>query len=410
MGEDAKQPWTAVAKGVTGSPSASPGNPVGLESWDIGPHNRWAFQNMSALLPTAEISRGCGQPIPLEPAAVDLSPVRVATPAGGSASLTELLQATHTDGIVVLKDGKLAHESYFNGMREDTKHLLMSVSKSLTGALVGVLVDSRKLKPEASVTDYVPELAQGAYADATVRDLLDMTVSVVFREAYGDPQAEITRYDQASGWRGSNDLSRAGAHHYLTTLKKDARPHGVRFQYASANTDVLAWLIERASGQRYAKLLGDRIWSRLGAEHGAYITVDALGGAIASGGICATARDLARFAQMMLDNGHINGSQVISPDWLADIRFGGNNAAWRDHAFAELFGYPGGCYRNQWYATNNHHGAFFGIGVHGQLLWIDPTARVVIAKLSSQPAPMDPDMIRADFSAAEAVSRCLASL
>ena len=115
--------------------------------------------------------------------------------------------------------------------------------------------------------------------------------------------------------------------------------------------------------------------------------VDYFGSAVANGGYCVTLRDLARFAQMMLDDGAYDGRQIVSSEWVNDIRFNGKNSAWKPTKYAEIW--PDGFYRNQWYVTKDDHGSFFAIGVNGQHIWINPTKRVVIIKFSSFPVSAD---------------------
>lgn len=173
---------------------------------------------------------------------------------------------------------------------------------------------------------------------------------------------------------------------FLAGLAPDG-PHGLRFQYCSATTDVLAWVLERAAGRPYPELLGERIWSRIGAEHDAVITLDPVGAPYACAGIHATARDLARFGRCVLDGGRVAGRQVIPEEWIRATRRGGRTAVLPDRDLGSI--YPHGTYRNQWWAPGDSAGTFFGIGIFGQYLWLDPVRNVVIVKFSSLPHPRD---------------------
>lgn len=401
----AAPPKSAAEMGIMqGSP---PERVIDISKWDKGPDNRWAFQHISEIIPTANISRGSGSPSPIERAPQDFSGFVFESADGRKMSVKQMLDATYTDGFIVLRDGEVLFEKYYNGMTPATRHLLMSVSKSITGTLAGRLVMDGRLNPDAKVIDYIPELERSpGFAEASVREVLDMTTSIVFNEDYDDPDAEIASHEQATAWRGRTPLAEKGLYAFAQRSQKDQRDHGELFHYASINTDVLGWLIERASNQRYVDFMRDAIWSRLGAEHDAQISVDYHGSAVANGGLCITLRDLARFGQMVLDDGHYNGQQIIPSGWIDDTRFNGNNAAWRPTRYGDIW--PNGFYRNQWYVTGDDQGSFFAVGVNGQHIWINPTNRVVIVKYSSFPISADSDSMKMAFSGMNAIARMLA--
>ncbi len=359
---------------------------VTVANFQDAPYNRWAFLHMSNLLPTAQISRG-DLPITVFPRAIeDLGAISYEG-ADGKATVAEMLERTYTDGFLVLRDGVIVAESYFNGMRPDTRHLLMSVSKSLTGALAGIFVERGILNPTATVPTYVPELRHGAYGDATVQQVLDMTVSLVFNEDYADPHSEIQRQDRAVGWRTPQAGDVIGNYHFIQTLKEAGR-HGEVFQYCSANTDVLGWVLEKITGTPFCDLLSREIWAKLGPEYDAYSTVDHYGTALPNGGVCTTLRDLARFGRMILQEGTFNGRSIVPARWIEETRLRGDNGPWQ-HAEWWAGLYLGGSYHNKFWHTADEHGSFFGLGIHGQHLWIDPVTRVVIVKFSTGPAASD---------------------
>ncbi len=358
-----------------------------LDNWQDGPWNRWAYQHMSHLIPTALISRGSGPIATLEPRPRDLSTLQFERSDGSPVTLREMQHETYTDGMVVLQQGAMVYERYFNGMTSDTPHLFQSVSKSLTGMLAGVLISDGRLDAERAIGEYIPELSDSGYADATVRHALDMLASIQFSEIYDDPSSDMNRQDRAAAWRPLLPGDIDGLYQFAATIRKDGA-HGRVFQYCSLTTDVLGWVLTRVSGLTLAELFSHEIWAQLGCEHDAYITVDRCDQPSPSGGISTTTRDLARFGQMVLQDGFANGRQIVPGSWIDDTRFHGDVDAFArntDHDGRP----PGGAYRNFWWITNDEHGTFYGGGVYGQHLWIDPTARVVIAKLSTRPAPLD---------------------
>jgi CubicO group peptidase (beta-lactamase class C family) len=232
-----------------------------------------------------------------------------------------------------------------------------------------------------------------------------MTTSIVFSEDYADPNAEVVSHEEATAWRGRTPIADKGLFAFAKSIKKDKREHGELFHYASINTDVLGWLIERTSGQRYIDFMSDTIWSKLGAEHDAQISVDYRGAAVANGGYCITLRDLARFSQMVLDDGFYNGQQIIESGWIDNIRFNGKNSAWKPTKYGKIW--PDGFYRNQWYVTKDDQESFFAIGVNGQHIWINPTNRVVIVKYSSWPISADAESGAMTISGMDAIARQL---
>jgi CubicO group peptidase (beta-lactamase class C family) len=214
--------------------------------------------------------------------------------------------------------------------------------------------------------------------------VLDMTVSIDFDEAYLEPDSAFARYREAMGWNPAADPAKTpGLHPFLTTLPRGDGPHGERFHYVSPNSDMLGWIIERAAGRPYATLLSDLIWKPLGAAHDAYVTIDKVGAPRSAGGVCTTLRDLARFGEML----RRGGEGIVPRDWIDDILENGDRGAWTRGEMSVLF--PEGRYRSKWYLTGNAHGAWTGIGIHGQWLYIDPAAKLVIAKFSSQALPVD---------------------
>lgn len=401
----AERPKTAAEMGIMqGSP---PNKRIDLSKWDKGPYNRWAFQHISEIIPVANISRRSGNPSVLSRTPRDLGGFVFKNVDGKKMTVSEMLTATYTDGFIVLHHGKIVFEKYYNGMTPRTRHLLMSVSKSLTGTLAGKLVMDGRLNPNAKLVDYIPELKNSpGFAEATVREVLDMTTSIVFREEYDNPNSEVVAHEKATAWRGRGSaLAAKGVYAYANSIKKGKRAHGKQFHYASINTDVLGWLIERASGQRFVDFMSATIWSKLGAEHDAHMSVDYHGSAIANGGFVITLRDLARFSQMLLDDGYYNGQQIIASGWIDDIRFNGKNSAWKPTSYAKIW--PNGFYRNQWYVTKGVHGSFFAAGVHGQIIWINPTTRVVVVKFSSTPKAVDKKAAANSFAGMEAIAKML---
>jgi CubicO group peptidase (beta-lactamase class C family) len=370
---------------------------VSLANWRRSPWNRWSFHHVSELVPVAVI--------PTDPSRAKPLPEDLVVPnrLPDGTSIDQVLCETETDGFLVLRDGALIYEWYANGLTADLPHIVFSISKSISATLAGILVGQGKLDPDAPVIRYIPEVGGSAYADCTVRHVLDMTVSIDFDESYLDPDSAFARYREAMGWNPVGDPARTpGLHQFLTTLPRGKGPHGERFHYVSPNSDLLGWIIERAVGRPYAELLSDLIWRPMGASHDATVTIDKAGAARSAGGICTTLRDLARFGEML----RRGGDGIVPKAWIDDILSNGDRTAWTRGDMAELL--PKGRYRSQWYLTGNDHAAWTAIGIHGQWLMIDPAAKLVIAKFSSQALPVDDPMDLRLLKFFEALDGCFA--
>jgi CubicO group peptidase (beta-lactamase class C family) len=354
-----------------------PANQVTLANWRTAPFSRWAFHHVREIVPSADIPNDPADVMPLPEAPRKLA-------------LDEFLEATDTDAFVVLHRGRLAFERYANGMSAETPHILMSVTKSMLGLLAGVLAARGLLDPERPVTEILPELAGTGYKGASIRHLLDMRTGIAFDEDYLATSGPIVEYRKSTGW---NPLqageSPSDMRSFFQELKDSEGPHGGRFHYVSPNSDLLGWVIERATGRRYADLMSELIWRPMGAERSAYITVDRLGAPRCAGGMCVTARDLARVGQLIVDGGRRGKLEVLPSAWIDDIARNGDAAAWAAGGFVEYFPGLPMHYRSKWYALNGKPQLLFGWGIHGQNLFVDRERQVVIAKLSSQALPVD---------------------
>jgi CubicO group peptidase (beta-lactamase class C family) len=358
---------------------------VTLANWQDPPFNRWAFRHMREIIPSQLIPAGPDGGSPLPAADVPLPDPPVRRLDGSTATAAEVFDGTYTDALVVLHDGRLVAERYGDGMTAATPHLLMSVSKSVVSCVAGALAGRGQLDPGDQVTDYVPEASSSGYAGAAVRDLLDMRTGVAFRETYTALDAEVRVMERSMGWRPAEPGDPAGAYPYLITLGREG-PHGGVFTYRSADTDMLGWVCERASGTRMADLISALIWRPVGAERDAEITCDPLGSAIHDGGVSATARDLARFGQLLIDDGAAGGRQVVPAAWLDDARAPEPGVREAFAATDNELALPGGWYRSKFWVIPGYDGpVLVCLGIHGQLIYADRAARTVVAKFSSWP-------------------------
>jgi CubicO group peptidase (beta-lactamase class C family) len=347
------------------------------------PQLRWVLQHTRELLATRNIRRGNGAVSVLPSAPRDLDALVFTDDKGRDITVSQWLTQTYTDAIVVMHRGRIVYERYLNQMRPQTPHLLFSVTKSFTGLLAAQLVHEDRIDPDAPVTRYVPELADSAWGDMTVRHVMDMTGAVRYREVYTDPSTEVFPYLYASlmlppppSYTGPRNI-----YDFLRTLKKEGE-HGAGFVYRTVHSEVLGWIVSRVTGQHFADLLSERVWSRLGAEEDAYVMIDPVGTPLQGAGLNATARDLARFGEMLRRGGEFNGHRIFDKAVIDDLRRGGDREKFKASGMAFRAGYS---YHNQWWMLHDADGAFEASGVHGQMVHINPAAEMVVVKLSSHP-------------------------
>lgn len=357
---------------------------VTLANWQNPPFNRWGFQHIRELMPTARI-RGSDAPWELPREESDITGMTV-TARDRDWALGDLLDHTYTDGYLVLQGGRVVFERYFNSLTPDTPHLLMSVSKSVTSTVVGALVGEGVLDPGWAVTDVLPELAGTSFDGATVRHLLDMRAGTRFDEDYDNLEADVRIYEEIYKWRPPSDRELPDEiTAYYATLINDGQ-HGGPFRYRSVLTDVLGWVAERAGGERLAELISTRVWQPMGAEFDAEVTVDGAGNAMADGGVCCTLRDLARFGRLMLEGGRRDGAQVVPSAWVADILTPDADSREAFVAEEDSDDFPETAYyRDKWWVIDAARGLYAGVGINGQMVLIDGEHDGVVAKLSTWP-------------------------
>ncbi len=379
------------------------------------PRLRWSVCHLREFLPTEEISRGLEAPVPLEyldPAALEIEAGAIDalgfTPIGSDQEMTwrESLFANYTDGILILHRGQVVYERYFGCLEEDGKHAAMSMTKSVTGLLAEILIAEGRLDDTLLVADIIPEIGDSAFATATVRQVMDMTTGVRYSEDYSDPGADIWRYSAAASPLPKPE-DYAGPNGYWEYLQQVAAEgdHGAEFHYKTINSDMLGWIISRVSGQSVTELASERLWRRMGAEQDAYQTVDGLGVPFAGGGLTAGLRDLGRIGLLMLNEGVINGERLFPQEVVRKIRAGGDRSK-----FGE--GFPtlaGGSYTSQWWVLHNDHGAFAARGVHGQTIYVDPTAEMVLVRFASFPRAQNGFIDPTSLPAYQAVAEYLLS-
>lgn len=401
---------TALQLGL-GQQSDLPGSQrVDAKNWTLEPYNRWSFQRVQQLTRTGRVSRS-PSPSVLSSSEQDLGAIAFTDSQGQATTIKEMLTRTWTDGFMIIHEGEVVTEQYFNGMQEDTLHLMMSCSKSMTSTLVGIAVAEGQLDPLAQLTDYIPELLGTGMAGATLQQALDMQVGVKFIEDYDDLEADWRDCEVATGFRepepgyeGPRDMVA-----YMQNLQQSVGPHGDVFHYQSILTDVIGVCLERATQRNFFELFAEKIWHPVGAEQELVSIVDGAGTALFEGGFNCCLRDFSRFGQLICSGGLHDGKQCVPREWIEQCRFPGATLgdafarseygeALRDHS-----------YHNQWWVRDPMRGVIMALGIHGQALFIDPENEFVAAKFSSQPAQADIGLALDQALGFEAIIGSLAS-
>jgi CubicO group peptidase (beta-lactamase class C family) len=301
-------------------------------------------------------------------------------------TLDTYMAAHHVAGIMVVQDGRVRLERYGLGATPTMRWTSFSVAKSFTSTLVGAaLRDGSIHSLDDKVTRYIPELVAGAYRDVTVRQLLTMTSGVRWNEDYVDPKSDVAMMYEGVRQPGVPLLVS-----YMAALPREFVP-GDRWVYKTGETDLIGILVTRATGKTLAAYLSEKIWKPYGMASDALWLKDEVDGTEAGGsGVSATLADYARLGQFLLDGGIAKGVPVLADEWIAD--------ATNKHAD---IGAPGRGYGYQWWTYDN--GAFAGIGIFGQLLYIEPARHLVIVQLAAWPVATNDEQARARTAFVQAV-------
>jgi hypothetical protein len=353
----------------------------------VYPAIRWSLSHLRDLAPTIPVSRGSAAPDDPDraPAPVQdgLDAMTFTDLDGHGRTWRASLEDTYTDGILVLHRGRCLYERYFGALKPDLPHACFSVTKSYVATLAAALVHEGVLEDEKPVSHYLPELAGSAFADAAVREVMDMQVGIAYTEVYADPNTGFWTYSRAAGLRPQipGATGPRNLRDYLKSLRKQG-DHGAAFAYKTVNTDVLCWVMSRICGETLSCMLSRRIWSKIGCEQDANLVVDPNGVEMAGAGLSASLRDLAKFGELMRCEGSWGSAQLIPAPVVEDIQRGSDPRKFAGAGYTLLTGYS---YRSMWWNSHNEFGVFEARGIHGQRLYIAPKADLVIARFASHP-------------------------
>lgn len=288
-------------------------------------------------------------------------------------NLRDYLADVSTLGMVVLHDGKIVYEEYFNGSTESSKHISWSVAKSFTSALVGIAVEEGHIEDIMDpVTKYVPQLKGSGYDGVPIKHILQMSSGIRFNEDYGDYNSDINRM-------GRMLALDTPITDFVQSLTNELEP-GTLNRYVSMDTQVLGLLLIESTGQSVTDYLRAKIWVPMGAESDAYWSIDSEGVELVFGFLNAVLRDYARFGQLFLQNGKRGETQIVPEAWVKAslVPDAEHLLPGTDRTDPDGFGYG-----YQWWIPAGEQGDFLAIGVYNQFIYVNPKFNVVIAKNSA---------------------------
>ena len=378
---------------------------VTLDNWRKYPFNSWSFVNVRNLIPTSPIYNNPDKEVILQKQLIDIDDL-VIDHKNTSYKLKEIFKICDTDAFLVMHKGKIKFEFYDKFTRFNTPHIIFSVSKSLTSLLTGILVEKKVININNYISHILPETKGTAYEDATVRNVLDMSVASGFIEDYTG-QAEIfKKYRSSTGWdlpETNSTQTVKGLHDFLSSMPKSNQKHGKKYHYCSPHSDLLGWIIERASGENYSKIMADLLFKKAGINHEANVTVDKWGASRAAGGISVSPYDLLLLSELVRNHGSNKNGQVIPAAWIEDFVNNKNNNSYLNQDNLERF--PNGNYRSKWYQTGFKDNEYCAIGIHGQNIWINPQKEITIVRMSSASDPINIKTEELMFSVFDEISK-----
>lgn len=365
------------------------------------PASRWAFRNAGAPMHMVMIPRGGNIRQFAAASRPELAEFKIVDPQGEAKGFDQLFKANYANGLVIAQGQKVLHESYFGDFSEHDAHIWFSMSKSLASTAFGLLVDQGLVDLQASPAKYIPELVGSGFERVSIQQVLDHGTSIDFHETYTNVDSDFARYYAPAlnmGWMpGAADVQPDnaeiyGVHDFLGRfIKPDPdRVPGDNFDYNSANADVLGWLIARLSGQPFQDYIEDNIWSKIGAEHDAYILVDRAYMPAVTGGMNSTARDALRFGMMVRDRGEYNGQRIIPASWIDATLDVSDRLLANMQANTKYQNESWSAYHNMWWILDAAAGEYCAVGIHGQVIYINRRADTVMVWFSSQPGAASP--------------------
>ena len=275
---------------------------------------------------------------------------------GLSYRLTESLNETESVAFLIVKNGEVIHEQYWDGYSESSQSNSFSMAKSITTMLAQCAIQDGSIKSwDQKVVEFIPSL-RGEYAqELTLRHLTTMTAGLEFNEHYTNP------FDITAKMYYGPDVAKL----MMDEVPVSAKPGS--FEYQSGATQFLGMAVVEATGKPLAEYASEKLWKPIGAKHSAKWHLDNENGMeLAFCCFNSNARDFARFGKLMQDHGRWNGIQILDSTFVS--------LATQPHV--ESF-YGHGFWIDDSYGTH----IYYQRGIFGQYIISIPEYELIIVRL-----------------------------
>jgi CubicO group peptidase (beta-lactamase class C family) len=312
-------------------------------------------------------------PIALKRAAAEIAPVYGYD--GRIKTLADYLDAHPVTGLLIARDDTILYEHYRYGRTDRDRFMSQSMAKTVVAMLIGIAIEEKAIKSiDDPASVYAADLAGTEFGATPIKALLQMSSGIAYRETYL-PDDDVYKLGYALFAPDSKGPIAA-----VAQFNTRAAPPGIRFNYSSADTEVLGLVLSRAVKMPIAEYLSVKIWSRLGAEADAAWDIDPSGQEVAYCCMVATLRDWARFALMLANDGAWNGQQLVPRQWVIDATSAATDSRLAPGRLSPILGYG-----YQTWISAGERRRFSMIGIHGQNILVDPVTKIVLVHTAVRP-------------------------
>lgn len=335
-----------------------------------------SFCRMSDFYPSKGMkASSCPRPFP---AGAPISLPKNYSFEGQLREITDLIEHTHTSALLVIHDGQMRFESYSLTGGKEVRWVSWSVAKSFVSALVGIAIEQGAIRSiEDPISDYWPDMKGSAYEGVAIRHVLQMSSGARWNEDYSDAKSSVNQLGVVLAGEGTFD-------EFVCGIAPESAP-GSLCRYNSADTQALGMLLRGATGEPLADYMSRSLLEPLGMEDPSFWITDNSGTEMVLGGLNMTARDFAKIGELYRNGGKVAEKQLVPASWvnasthIASPHLAPGQVTVGGHKFA--FGYA-----YQWWIPSGDLGEFSAIGIYNQFVYVDPSSRTTIVKLSANPS------------------------
>ena len=365
---------------------------IGQSNWDYPEHLAIGQLSMSQLFKTVALQPAETAPLIRSQQQLDINNLSVDDPLmpGRKISGEQLLnRRIFNDGLLIMHNNEVVHESYRNGMTADDRHVIHSCTKSLCAMLIGISIEQGLLNPTHPISDYIPEFQnRPEWQDVTLQHVLDMQAGIEYSEDYTDPNAHYWSYARAAGYYPPLDGETAiGAKAWaIANMNTRAQHPGTAFVYNSCLANVLGFALENVHNKNLAQIFEELLYQPAGCEQDGYFNTDPKGFPITEGQLNLRLQDFARCAAIILNQGKsLKGEQLLPPGFIESTIQPNKQDKLKYQAVDKDPVFPSGQYKNQFWVLNPEQKQFTMLGIHGQFAWYDLNRKLMIVGNGSFP-------------------------